>query len=852
MNQIDSRGLSSGQPHTFRVEGMDCASCAATITKAVGQLPGVFDLKVSIGRETMSLMLDERQTPVDRLEAVVKKLGFRPKILSAPASAAAEETAGGCGCGHDHGHSHGHDHSHDHAGHSHAGHELRDTPAIAQKAGELAYRVEGMDCASCAATITSAIGKMPGVSGINISVARERMTLTLDESTTPRDTLEGAIRKLGFRPRLQLEAATATVTQIRPVESVASLEPAKSNSSGLWGQSKVRHAAMGLLLIALSFAVGHFYPDYGRYAFMATTLVTLFPIARRAFVALRFGVPFTIQMLLTLAALGALFIDEGEEAAIVVLFFSIGEVLEGLAAARARSGIKALGSLIPRVATVEENGHLRDIAAESLQIGQTILCRPGERIPADGVVISGSSSVDESPMTGESIPVPKEPDSRVFAGSINHDAPLRVRVDRSANDNTIARIIALVEEAQDSKAPTERFIDSFSRIYMPAIVLIATLVAVVPPLVGLGDWETWIYRALALLLIGCPCALVISVPAAIAASLATGTKRGMLIKGGAVIEALAKAQVVAFDKTGTLTQGKPQVTEVIAASGDGQALLTVANAMERESSHPLAEAICRHASEKGVGQRVAANVRNVAGRGMEGIVDGRSVFIGAPRFIDSYGKLSAAQSEAIQRLEGEGNTIAVVIVDGEALGLIAMRDEPRSDALEGVRALTELGIECVMLTGDNKATGNAIGKKLGVTVHAELLPEDKVQQVAKMTASRTVVMVGDGINDAPALAMANVGIAIGSGTDVAMEAADAALMRNKITDIAGMVRLSRATMRNIRQNVLIALGLKVIFLVTTVTGISGLWIAVFADTGATVLVTLNAMRLLRFKDDAKS
>lgn len=848
MNQIDSRSWNSGQPHIFRVEGMDCASCAATITKAVGQLPGVSDLKVSIGRETMSLVLDEQQTPVDRLEAVVRKLGFRPKMMSAPAPVATAEKTDGCGCSHDNGRSPGHGH----AEHSHTGQDHQQTSTITPEAVELAYRVEGMDCASCAATITSAIGKMPGVSGINISVAREHMTLTLDESATPRDALEGAIRKLGFRPRPQVKAAStpSTVTPIRPVESVASPEAAKSN--GLWSQPKVRHAALGLVLIAFSFAVGHFYPDYGRYAFMATTLVTLFPIARRAFVALRFGVPFTIQMLLTLAAIGALFIDEGEEAAIVVLFFSIGEVLEGLAAARARSGIKALGSLIPRVATVEENGDLRDIAAESLQIGQTVLCRPGERIPADGVVISGSSSVDESPMTGESVPVPKEADSRVFAGSINHDAPLRVRVDRSASDNTIARIIALVEEAQDAKAPTERFIDSFSRIYMPAIVLISTLVAVVPPLIGTGDWETWIYRALALLLIGCPCALVISVPAAIAASLATGTRRGMLIKGGAVIEALAKAQVVAFDKTGTLTRGKPQVTEVIAANGDNRTLLAVANAIERESGHPLAEAICRHASENGIGQRMAANVRNVAGRGMEGIVDGRSVFIGAPRFIDSYGKLSAAQSEAIQRLEGEGKTIAVVIADGEALGLIAMRDEPRSDALEGVRALTGLGIESVMLTGDNKATGNAIGKKLGVTVHAELLPEDKVQQVAKMAASRTVVMVGDGVNDAPALAMANVGVAIGSGTDVAMEAADAALMRNKITDIAGMVRLSRATMQNIHQNVLIALGLKVIFLVTTVTGISGLWIAVFADTGATVLVTLNAMRLLRFKDHSKS
>jgi Cd2+/Zn2+-exporting ATPase len=837
MNHSPPSPRPMSQTHLFRVEGMDCASCAATITTAVGKLPGVRGLNVSVGRETMSLALDEAATTVDQVQSVVRKLGFRPKIISAPEAAMHVEAAAVCDC-------------HDHAGHHHA------APAaeVAPLAGELVYRVEGMDCASCAATITTAVGRMPGVSNVDVSVARELMTLKLDEVATSRTQLEGTIRKLGFQPRFMEARASDAVgapTAVVTAESDPEQAGAAPGSEGFLRQPKVRNAALGALLIALSFAIAHFAPGYGRYAFMATTLVTLAPIALRAFTALRFGAPFTIQMLLTLAAIGALFIDEGEEAAIVVLFFSIGEVLEGLAAARARSGIKALGSLVPRTAIIEEDGHLREIAAGSLKVGQVVLCRPGERIPADGVVLSGMSSVDESPMTGESVPVPKEPESRVFAGSINHDAPLRVRVDREPSDNTIARIIALVEEAQDAKAPTERFIDAFSRVYMPAIVAIAVLVAVAPPVLGLGGWETWIYRGLALLLIGCPCALVISVPAAIAASLANGTKRGMLIKGGAVIESLAKAELVAFDKTGTLTRGKPQVTEVIAADGNVQDLLALATSVERESGHPLAEAICRHTAAIGVPTMQAEGVRNVPGRGMEGKVDGRPIFIGAPRFASSRGRLSDAQNETVRRLEAQGKTIAVVMQESEAIGLIAMRDEPREDAIEGVAALKRLGIESVMLTGDNRATADAIAGQLGVTAQAELLPEDKVERVRQMSATQTVVMVGDGVNDAPALAMANVGLAIGSGTDVAMEAADAALMRNRITDIAGMIRLSRATMRNIRQNVLIALGLKAIFLVTTVTGVSGLWVAVFADTGATVLVTLNAMRLLSFRADAQ-
>jgi Cd2+/Zn2+-exporting ATPase len=587
-------------------------------------------------------------------------------------------------------------------------------------------------------------------------------------------------------------------------------------------------------------------PGYGNYAFSLSTLIMLAPIARQAFVTASLGAPFTIQMLMTLAAIGAVIIGEPEEAAIVVLLFSLGELLEGVAAAQARSGIKALGALIPKTAMIEDAGKIREVAADSLTIGQVVVARPGDRIPADGVVIDGISSVDESPMTGESMPVPKEKDSRVFAGSINQDAALRIRVDRAPEDNTIARIILLVEEAQDAKAPTERFIDTFSRYYMPAIVALAALVAILPPLIGLGSWEMWIYRGLALLLIGCPCALVISVPAAIASSLSSAARHGMLLKGGAILETLAKAEIVAFDKTGTLTIGKPVVTDVVALDGNDHALLGLAAAIERESSHPLATAITAHADTQGADALTADSVRAVPGRGMEGVWNGQNIFIGAPRFAGDAGTVPAELLDRISALETDGKTVAVIMAGYSAKGLIALRDEPRPDAIPGLAALKAQNICAIMLSGDNARTAAAIGQKLGIEARGEMLPETKVEAIREMAESHTVVMVGDGINDAPALAAASVGIAIGSGTDVAMEAADAALMRNDIRDVARMIGLARATMRNIRQNVAIALGLKAVFLVTTVIGLSGLWLAVFADTGATVLVTLNAMRLLGY------
>ena len=578
-------------------------------------------------------------------------------------------------------------------------------------------------------------------------------------------------------------------------------------------------------------------------------LIGLVPIAKRAVMAALAGIPFTIEMLMTIAAIGAVIIGAAEEAALVVFLFAVGEVLEGVAADRARASIRALGDLVPKTAIIEENGATRTIDAATLRIGQTVLVRPGDRIPADGEITEGVSGIDESPVTGEWVPRTKGVGEPVFAGSVNSEAALRVRVTKAAQDNTIARIIRLVEEAQEARAPTERFIGRFSRIYMPAIVGLAVLVALVPPIMAGGEWSIWIYRALALLLIGCPCALVISVPAAIAASLSTGARQGLLMKGGVVIEAAAKTRIVAFDKTGTLTQGRPRVTEVIALGRSERNVMELAASVETGSSHPLALAIVERARAHAISFRNATETKAISGQGVTGTLDGTAIFVGAPRHALSRATFDDQAKAAVEQLETAGKTVAAVIADGVVAGLIAMRDEPREDAAAGIAELKAMGIRSLMLTGDNARTGAAIAGSLGIEHTAELMPEDKVAAIKTLLAEASVMMIGDGINDAPALAAADVGVAMGSGTDVALETADAAILKSRVRDVPAMIRLARATMGNIRVNIAIALGLKAVFLVTTVFGYTGLWVAILADTGATVIVTANALRLLRFNAD---
>ena len=731
------------------------------------------------------------------------------------------------------------------------------------------FRVEGMDCASCASKIDTAVRRMVGVQDVSVSVVSGTMTVRHDDEADLAAVAQ-KVTSLGYRTApvtardavVEVPAAhdhdhdhadhdhAAHDHGAKAAKSDVALEGMHGHDHsfgrGPWWQSpKAKLTFVAAVAVVLAFAVGQLLPQYEQWAFIIAMAIGIVPIARRAYGGAINGTPFSIETLMTVAAVGAVFINAAEEAAIVVLLFLIGELLEGVATARARASIEALATLVPKTALREVNGKTSEVAADQLAIGDIVLVRPGDRVPADGVIVSGESSVDEAPVTGESVPKHKQADDQVFAGTINQDGALRVRVAAAAADNTISRIIALVEEAQESKAPTERFIDSFSRYYTPAVMVVAALIAILPPLVAGQSWDEWVYKGLAVLLIGCPCALVISTPAAIAAALSAGARRGLLMKGGAVLETLGKINMVAMDKTGTLTEGKPQVTDIIGVGKSEGEVLALAAALELGSSHPLATAILGRAKADGVELASADKAGAVSGMGVIGTVGGVELFLGSPKAAAKTVALGAELDARIIALNDEGKTVSILLANNAVAGLIAMRDEPREDAIIGVAALKELGAQVVMLTGDNQRTATAIAAKLGIEARAELLPQDKQAIINELKASgKTVAKVGDGINDAPALAAADIGIAMGGGTDVALETADAAVLHGRVTDVANMILLSRATMSNIGQNITIALGLKAFFLVTTVIGVTGLWPAILADTGATVLVTANAMRLL--------
>lgn len=725
------------------------------------------------------------------------------------------------------------------------------------EASQAKYRVGGIDCASCAAKIDTAVRRVPGVEDVSVSVTAGTMTVRHDGSSDL-GTIEKRVTGLGYSVVPMAaggKAAEASPEKAGHDHAGHSHDEAEipglhghdhAPSTGPWWKSsKGRLTILSGAAFVIAYAAGHLIPAIAPYAFMVAMLIGLVPIARRAVMAALAGTPFSIEMLMTIAAVGAVAINAAEEAAAVVFLFLVGELLEGVAAGRARASIQSLTALVPKSALLEENGATREVPAETLAVGAIILVRPGDRISADGIIVSGESAIDEAPVTGESVPVRKTPDDIVFAGTVNGDGALRVRVTAASADNTIARVVKLVEEAQESKAPTERFIDRFSRYYTPGVVAVAALVAILPPLVAGGAWDEWIYKGLAILLIGCPCALVISTPAAIAASLSAGARRGLLLKGGAVLEGLGKINAVALDKTGTLTEGKPKVTDIVSFGALTQPqILSRAAVLERNSSHPLALAILNRATADKLPVPPALEASAIAGKGMSGRAGGEKLDLFSPAAVRE--QLTAEQGEAIQTLNDDGKTVSILLVNDTIAGLIAMRDEARDDARAGLDALKARGVKIVMLTGDNARTAQTIGKQLGIDVRAELMPEDKQRIVGELKREGfTVAKVGDGINDAPALAAADIGIAMGGGTDVALETADAAILHGRVGDVAEMIALSQRTMRNIFQNITIALGLKAVFLVTTIIGVTGLWPAILADTGATVLVTMNALRLLK-------
>ncbi|MGO3909672.1 Zn(II)/Cd(II)/Pb(II) translocating P-type ATPase ZntA [Huaxiibacter chinensis] len=675
--------------------------------------------------------------------------------------------------------------------------------------------VNGMDCAACARKVENAVKQVAGVRHVQVLFTTEKLVVSADTDVSKQ--VEAAVSQAGY----SLRSETAPPEKSAPLRENLPLITL-------------------IVMMALSWGLAQFSASLGNMAFIATTVVGLFPVARQALRLMKSGSWFAIETLMSVAAIGALFIGATAEAAMVLLLFLIGERLEGWAASRARKGVSALMALKPDTATQVVNGERKTVEIQALRPGDIIEVAAGGRLPADGALLSDYASFDESALTGESIPVERAAGEKVPAGATSVDRLVQFRVVSRPGESAIDRILTLIEEAEERRAPVERFIDRFSRIYTPVIMLIALLVAVIPPLLFGGTWDAWIYKGLTLLLIGCPCALVISTPAAITSGLAAAARRGALIKGGAALEQLGQVKQVAFDKTGTLTVGQPQVTGIYPHTVSEEALLALAAAVEQGSTHPLAQAIVREAQRRGLAIPEATSQRARVGSGIEALVDGKTVLIyAADKFADN------AFSQQIPTLEASGQTVVLVAQENAVMGLLTLRDTLRQDAREAIDALHQLGIQGVILTGDNPRAAAAIADELGLSFKAGLLPADKVNAVTELNQQAPLAMVGDGINDAPAMKAATIGIAMGSGTDVALETADAALTHNRLTGLAQMISLARATHANIRQNIAIALGLKGIFLVTTLLGITGLWLAVLADTGATVLVTANALRLLR-------
>ena len=691
------------------------------------------------------------------------------------------------------------------------------------------WLIAEMDCPSCAAKLKKAILAIPDVIDANVIFATEKLTVRAKNEAVFERIISVA-KTTGF-----------------PLSDIGAKNTSESESQPFWKKNILLLTLVAFLVIATGINLVN--KELGTIAFTVAGLFGLIPIGRKAIRLAINGSPFSIETLMTVAAIGAVYLGETVEAAMVILLFMLGEQLEGYASAKARSGVKALMDLVPDTAIrIKSDGTKEEVPASELNVGDKVQVSPGDRLAADAILLSEFASFDESALTGESVPVDKRTNDPLMAGSIVNDRVIEIQITSAQGENAIDRILHLIEEAESRKAPLERFLDKFSRWYTPAMMLLSLLVIIIPPLMFGQSWDTWIYRGLAMLLIACPCALVISTPAAITSGLATAAKRGALIKGGAALEELGHIQNIAFDKTGTLTQGKPVLTDirVLVEAETEESILLQSAAVEMGSSHPLARAVVIKAQEQGLTVIEADDRETVVGKGIKGIVNNQRIELYAPQQFD--GEVILEIESQIAFLEQQGKTVVLVLINEQISGLLAWRDELRPDAKIAIEKLVKLGIKPIMLTGDNERAAKAIAEELNIDYKAGLLPSDKVKYVEQLTAQAKTAMVGDGINDAPAMKTASIGIAMGGGTDVALETADAALTHNRLEELAPMVALSKATLSNIRQNITLALGLKSIFLVTSLFGITGLWVAVLADSGATALVTLNALRLLRFKE----
>ncbi|AJP59643.2 hypothetical protein UC34_11425 [Pandoraea vervacti] len=762
---------------------------------------------------------------------------------------------------HDHGHHHDddHDHTHDHtrdgdstAGHVHgagaccgSGASVASAQPVPETgAPQSRFRIDQMDCPTEERLIRDQLERQPGIDALYFNLLKRELTVVFDKRASAGDVSRQSdaaaetLRKLGMTPvPLSGDASGAA--------------PPPTSGKG----DVARLVTGGVLAAASEMAVWSGVPEHSPWigaVVVAAIVACGLPTLKKGWIALR-HFTLNIHFLMSLAVIGAMGIGQWPEAAMVIVLFALSEKLEAASLTRARRAVEALMRLAPDQASVEQaDGTWADVPAASLAVGSRVRARPGERIAIDGVIEQGSSALNQASITGESVPVDKAVGDEVYAGSINESGLIVYRTSVAPGDTTLARIVRIVETAQQQRSPTQRFVDKFSRIYTPVVVLCALLVALVPPLAFGLAWAPWIYKALVMLVIACPCALVISTPVTVVSGLTAAARAGILIKGGAFLETGRLIQAVALDKTGTLTRGEPRLTDVVPLGEVSRdEALTLAAALDAQTTHPIARAVVDGHTQAGLGQLpCVTDFEALAGMGVKGRIDQTLYYLGNHRLIESLGVCNEKVEAELFRLESQARTAIVLASETQALAVLAVADTLREESREAIARLAKLGVRTVMLTGDNRATAQVIGEQAGVTdVRAEMLPEDKWQAVSSLREQYGHVgMVGDGINDAPALAAADVGFAMGvTGTDSALETADVTLMDDDLRKLPAFLALSRRSATVLKQNIALALAIKTVFFALAVVGVASLWMAVFADVGASLLVIANGMRLLRTK-----
>jgi len=715
---------------------------------------------------------------------------------------------------------------------------------------KMEFRIRGMDCAEEVAVLQKELGPLVGGEE-HLAFDLLRSKLTVSSDGVSEEAVRRAVSGTGLRAERWRDATSEeeSMRRGRGVQSLLTVSSGLLTAAGLALHARVVGslvAALGSEGMGMSGGV----PLVAQALYLAAIVSGTWFILPKAWYALRRLRP-DMNLLMAVAVLGAVGIGEWFEAATVAFLFAVSNALESWSVGRARRAVEALMDLSPTTAMVRgDDGKEQELAATEVPVGAKFVVRPGEKIPLDGTIVSGRSEVNQAPITGESVPVEKGPGDDAFAGTINGSGALEVLSTRLAGETTLANIIRLVEQARSQRSPSEQWVERFARVYTRAVMILALLVFLLPPLVFAASWGTWFYRALVLLVIACPCALVISTPVSIVAALAAAAKNGVLIKGGAYIEAPGRLKAIAFDKTGTLTRGQPAVVEVVPlAEHDESTLLERAAALEARSEHPLARAILRHAAAKGVKVHPASDVRAIPGKGVGGNFNGQAFWLGSHRYLEERGQETPEIHQRLEEMSEAGCTVVAVGNEDHVCGLIAIADALRPEARETLVELRREGIEhLIMLTGDNEATARAIAREIGLdAVRAELLPADKVEAVEQLVGSfEWVAMVGDGVNDAPAMGRATLGIAMGSaGSDAAIESADIALMSDDLRKLPWLIRHSRRTLRVIRQNIGFALGLKLAVFALATLGHATLWMAIATDMGASLLVIANGLRLLQ-------